>query len=451
MKPSTLFVGASFQKAGLLDGTKPFYDALMKVSFQASGRLFILFGFVQLVTLACHAGREAEIIQQWNNAFLSATRQDSLAPGIASRKMAIAHVAMFDAVNSLNPQYTSYIETQAPSIDLDSEQVAIGAAFRVGELEYPSHAGVFRNLMQRQVNQSGKAHQPSLEYGIQVANQLITMRASDGSTHSITYYPMNEIGLWKRTPPKLRPPESPHWPLVQPFCLDETFSTTPYTPPSLSSEAYTMAWKQIRDYGSKNSSLRTADQTETAFFWACFSYTATPPGHWNEIACNLLVERNIPLLGSLRLMALLNLAMADAGIYAWRVKYENHFWRPIHAVREADWDGNPYTVSDPGWESLLEAPPHPEYVSGHSTYTGTGGEVIRRFFETDHISFTATSDSLPGVIRSYETISDCEMEIGMSRIYGGIHFGFSNLDGLELGREIGKEVFENYLLPMAME
>jgi membrane-associated phospholipid phosphatase len=399
------------------------------------------------------SANEAKLLQEWNRAFLNAILQDSLAPGIASRKMATAYAAMFDAVNSLNPQYRSYLKFEENSVpkDLSPTQVAIGAAFRVAELEYPAQTGTFRNLMQRQLIQLGGADLPSLDYGKRIANKMIEKRANDGSSHSITYYPRNEIGFWKRTPPKYRPPETPQWINVLPFCVTDTMSVRVDGPPPLTSNEYAEAWKQIKTYGSKNSSIRTDDQTEIAYFWSCFSYTATPAGHWNEIASRLLDEKNIPLLESLRLMSLMNLAMADAGIYAWKVKYQHHFWRPIHAIRLADKDGNSQTTSEPDWDSLLEAPPHPEYVSGHSTYTGAGAEVLRRFFQDDNIPFAATSDSLPGVTRSYKSISACEMEIGMSRIYGGIHFIFSNLDGLDLGHQIGQQVFQNFLRPLDLE
>jgi hypothetical protein len=397
---------------------------------------------------AVNADQPAELIQAWNNEYLNAIRLDSSAPAIASKKMAILHIAMFEAANSLDPHYESYLELVHGPEGLNPTVAAIGAAYRVGEIVYPGYGGKFRILRDRQLRSLGAFHKNSLKYGYSIADQIIQQRSNDGSSRSITYIPRNEIGVWKRTPPRFRPPETAQWVNVQPFCIVGPAEKWISGPPQLSSEAYAFAWKQVKDLGDKNSVTRTHDQTEIAQFWACFTYTATPAGHWNEIACNLLVEKGTALLESLRLLTLMNLALADAGIVAWRVKYDQHFWRPIYAIRMADEDENSATYSDPNWESLLEAPPHPEYVSGHSTYTGAGAEVLRLFLGKDAIPFSATSDSLPGVTRHFGSISACEQEIGMSRIYGGIHFIFSNLDGLELGHQIGEKVYQNYLRPL---
>ena len=395
----------------------------------------------------CNAEEPAVVLKQWNDAFLDAIRVDSSPPGVASRKMAILHLAMFEAANSIQPKYHSYLSSGAPKPQsgLNAEQVAISAALQVGRIEFPAFSGKFRMLRDRFLKADGDYDAASEEHGIAVADHIINLRGNDGSSRSITYIPKNEVGIWKRTPPKFRPPETPQWMHVKPFCTSDTTEYSYPSPPSITSEAYAEAWKQVKELGGKDSTIRTEDQTEIAHFWSCFTYTATPAGHWNEIACNLLVDRKESWIDSLHLLALMNLALADAGVAAWKVKYEKHFWRPIYAIRQADQDGNSATVSEPSWDSLLEAPPHPEFVSGHSTYTGAGAEVIRRWLGTDRVSFSTTSDSLPGVFRSFESISECEHEIGMSRIYGGIHFLFSNLDGLELGHQVGRNVFENYL------
>lgn len=406
-------------------------------------------GFFLILVIVSKAAEPNWIIEEWNDLILATIRTDNAAPGIASRKMALVHLAMFEAANSIQTEFNSYLEIQSSEEDLQAPQATIAAAQRVAELEFPAYVGKFNNLMRKQLEALGTAHIPSLEHGEDIADMVVNMRANDGSSHSITYFPKNRIGIWRRTPPKLRPPETPQWANVVPFCVPESGIITTKGPPDLNSEAYAEAWHQIKELGGKHSQSRSKDQTETAYFWACFNYTATPAGHWNEIACDLLRNRNLSFIESLRLMALMNLALADAGIQAWKAKYRHHFWRPLHAIRLAGEDGNSQTEPDPDWESLLEAPPHPEYVSGHSTFTGAGAEVLRRILGTDEVSFIAKSDSLPGVTRSYQSISQCEEEIGKSRIYGGIHFNFSNLDGLELGHRVGAYVCENVLQPLS--
>jgi hypothetical protein len=213
----------------------------------------------------------------------------------------------------------------------------------------------------------------------------------------------------------------------------------------LQSRRYAEDFNQVKELGSANSTTRTADQAETARFWADFSYTATPPGHWNEIAAKVAVARNLSLIESARLFALLNITLADAAIVCWESKYVYDFWRPITAIRMADDDDNPATVADPNWNSLLNAPPFPEYTSGHSTFSQAAAVVLANFFRSDEISFTVGNDTLPGVARSYPNFSAAADESGMSRIYGGIHFFSANRDGKACGAALANYVTRFFL------
>jgi hypothetical protein len=151
-----------------------------------------------------------------------------------------------------------------------------------------------------------------------------------------------------------------------------------------------------------------------------------------------------------RLFGLISLAQADSAIVCWATKFQYNTWRPLTAVRRADEDGNAATDADPLWESHLIAPSFPEYTSGHSTFSASSARVLAQFFGTDSISFSANSDSLPGVQRHFTSLAACADEIGMSRIYGGIHFEFGNREGKRCGSRIGAYVCGNYLLPNEM-
>jgi membrane-associated phospholipid phosphatase len=144
----------------------------------------------------------------------------------------------------------------------------------------------------------------------------------------------------------------------------------PSGPPALSSDKYAADFNQVKTLGAKNSTVRTPEQTEIAQFWSDGAGTYTPPGHWNQIAEEVATKRNTSLVDEARLFALLNIALADAGIAAWDAKYAYDFWRPATAIRQADFDNNPQTTADPTWDSLIGTPPFPEYVSGHSTFSG---------------------------------------------------------------------------------
>ncbi|MEF8768730.1 vanadium-dependent haloperoxidase [Candidatus Accumulibacter contiguus] len=139
----------------------------------------------------------------------------------------------------------------------------------------------------------------------------------------------------------------------------------------------------------------------------------------------------------------MNVALADASIAAWDAKYHYTAWRPITAIREADSDGNDATAADAAWTSLLITPPFPEYVSGHSTYSGAAETVLASAFGAS-TAFTISSQGLPGVERSFVSVHDAAEEAGRSRIYGGIHFEYANQAGLAAGRALGQKVLDTF-------
>jgi hypothetical protein len=193
-------------------------------------------------------------------------------------------------------------------------------------------------------------------------------------------------------------------------------------------------------------STRTPDQDQIALFWADGVGTETPPGHWNSIAQDVSAAQGNTLDENARLFALLNIALADAAICAWDAKYAFNFWRPITAIRAGDTDGNPDTEPDPAWSSFIATPPFPDYVSGHSTYSGAAAMVLATFYGTDNMAFDTGSDFLPGVIRHFDSFSAAAAEAAESRLYGGIHYRSANEDGLHAGLGVGAFVAENLLL-----
>src|SRR5262249_12546010 len=127
--------------------------------------------------------------------------------------------------------------------------------------------------------------------------------------------------------------------------------------------------------------------------------TYTPPGHWNQIAEEEVFRHGKSLVDDARLFAQLNFALADAGIVAWDAKYHYTFWRPITAIQDAATDDNPDTQPDASWTPLLVTPPFPEYVSGHSTYSGAAATILTAAFG-DNVTVDTSSVTLPGITRS---------------------------------------------------
>jgi hypothetical protein len=218
----------------------------------------------------------------------------------------------------------------------------------------------------------------------------------------------------------------------------------PAAPPLLSSTDYARALNEVKEIGSATSTTRTADQTAIAQFWANGPGTSTPPGHWNIVADIVSQTQGNSLEDNARLFAMLNVAMADAGISSWDAKYEHDMWRPITAIREAETDGNAATAEDAAWTSLLTTPAFPTYTSGHSTFSGAGAAVMKAFFGTDRIAFVIPSESSEVADRSFRSFTQAAEESGLSRIYGGIHFSFDNMAGLTSGEQIGRYVASKF-------
>jgi membrane-associated phospholipid phosphatase len=263
----------------------------------------------------------------------------------------------------------------------------------------------------------------------------------------VTYVPGTAPGDWQPTPPVFAPAVAPQWGSVTPFCIpsDSAFRAPP--PPALTSADYTAAFNEVQSLGAADSTTRTAEQSQIARFWygAAGTYTAT--GYWNQIAQEVAQERGDSLVQDARLFALLNLAQADASFAVWDAKYTYNFWRPVTAIRAADTDGNPDTAPDAAWTSFKGTPPFPSYVSGHSGHSAAAAAVLAAYFETDAVPFTLSTDSLPGVTRSYPSFSAAAHEVSDSRVFAGIHWRFDVAAGEALGYEVGNYVANNWLQP----
>lgn len=416
-------------------------------SFGSSqGPVIRLLFFVWLILIHPSSLTHADVIIQWNALHLDAIRNENISPPLAARNLAIVHASIYDAVNAVEGSHEFYSVVPVVPANALMEGAAVGAAHRCLINLYPSQRSIFDSALFAFLSVSPSGQFTGVTVGESVADAMLAWRSWDGASMTVPYFPSFEPGAWLRTPPFFRPPELPQWGYVTAFAMTNSNEFLPDGPPALDSVRYAQDFNQVKELGSAFSTTRTDEQTLIARFWSDFSYTVTPPGHWNQIAQNVATNHGTTLPQNARLFALINLAMADVGIAAWDAKYAYNFWRPVTAIQRADEDGNASTVGDPGWLPLLNTPPFPEYVSGHSAFSAAAATLLARFFGTDRIAFTVGSDTLPEVIRSYASFSQAADEVGMSRIFGGIHFLSADLDGLKLGRALGDFVFQTYLL-----
>lgn len=403
---------------------------------------------LQFETLEARDLFAADMVVQWNNHLLDAIRVDKTPPPMAARDMAIVHAAIYDAVIAIDRNYKPYA-VDVPALPGTSADAAVAAAaHRALVALFPAQAATFDAKFTASLATitDGAAETNGVALGNLVADKMLALRANDGWNAVVAYTPGSGPGVWVPTPPAFAAGLLPQWGNVTPFAMTSSSQFTPQGIPALGSTVYAAAFNEVKELGSATSGTRTADQTNIAKFWANGAGTATPPGHFNLIAQAAASSQQNNLGQNARLFAEINVAMADAAISAWNAKYVTNYWRPVTAIQNADTDGNANTAKDATWTPLLTTPPFPTYVSGHSTFSGAGAAVLKSFFGRDNIAFTLASEDPTVPSRSYTSFSQAALESGVSRIYGGIHFSFDNVDGLSAGAKIGNLVASKFFL-----
>lgn len=404
---------------------------------------------VSLAVLGAVGFTRADVVLEWNALMLAAVRTDNSGPTLSSRNLAVLHSAIYDSVNSVLRTHQPYAFQLEAAPGASAEAAAVGAAYEVMKVLYQPFSARADDLYERWLGAAPatSATTDGLALGRRIGQLAVESRVADGSSTEVPYIPSADPGRWRRTPPFFRPPLTPQWRYVTPFCLPSLDPFMPPPPPALDSVEYAEALNEVKALGARNSLVRTPEQSLIAQFWSDFSYTAMPPGHWHEIAATIAQTQDNTLAENARLFALISLAQADGAIVCWETKFLYDLWRPVTAIQRADEDGNPLTEADKTWEQFLPSPPFPAYTSGHSTFSKASAQVLTRFYGTDALTFTAASDTVVGVFRTFHSLAECANEVGMSRIYGGFHYQFDNAQGKESGRKIGDFVSANFLLP----
>ncbi|MFZ4431140.1 MAG: Ig-like domain-containing protein, partial [Phycisphaerales bacterium] len=386
---------------------------------------------------------------EWNNALLEASRLTGEAPPQASRSFAMVAAAMYDALNAVNGASSFlYARVAAPAL-ASAPAALIAAARRMMDHLFAPQSATFAALYNTQIASipAGQSRSDGIAVGEEVADIIIALRENDGSRDYVEYLPGTTSGQWQPTGPTFAPAVLPQWADLTPFAMNAPDQFRPAGPWALTSAQYAADLNEVKSLGSATSSSRTADQTAIARFWADGAGTYTPAGHWNQIATAIAQSQGLTLFDTARLMAQLNVAMADAAIVAWNAKYTYNQWRPITAIRNADQDGNAATDQDRNWASLINTPPFPDYLSGHSTYSGAAERILASTFG-QNFSFTSRAFSLPGdapgALRTFNSFAQAAEEASVSRVYGGIHFRQSCSDGLAAGRALGEFVLARF-------
>ena len=388
-----------------------------------------------MVAPPVHAG---DVVTDWNQKAGVAVLEAKLYPFVAGRTMSLVHVAMFDAINSIEGQYSPYkVKVSAPA-ESSPEAAGVAAAHAVLVRLFPEQKASLDAAYAASLAQipDGSGKTAGIGVGEDVASKILALRAADGSDAPNTYRPITAPGVY--VPTTL--PIASQWGKVTPWVMERGSQFRPSAPPDLKSAEWARDYNEVKDLGGKKSTTRTAEETQTARFW-----TITGPQSWDSIARQLAAAPGRSLIQNARFFALAEMAGADAFIAVFDAKYAFNFWRPITAIRNGDLDGNDTTSRDAGWEPVIDTPLHPEYPCAHCITSAAVRVVLESEFGTGPVSVSMTSSAAPGVTHKWGSIQEWAEEVSIARIYGGIHYRNSTVVGKDMGKKIGEVAVRNYL------
>ena len=389
----------------------------------------------------------SDAVMEWNQQ--AATRTLSASPALApvqqTRVMAIAQVAVHDAVNGITGEYTTYLSPGPAPAGASPEAAAIAAAHHALKNLPVNQSPSLDDAFAASLAAHGLSEfDPGVEYGRAAAVAVLAARANDNSATAQFPYTApgaGDPGVW--VPVSTAPGAQallPGWGDVTPFVLRSGSQFRPEAPPARDSERYAKDYNEIKIIGAEVSPVRTQEQTQIATFWL-----ASPTAIWNPVLRQAVAAQNLDLSAEARAVALFYLAASDASVACWDAKYEYNFWRPQPAIMRGDADGNDLTTGDETWKPLHPTPRHPEYPSGHTSNSTAMATILGLLFgEGTGAPIVVT---LGSITRQWDTFDEAAEEVIDARVYSGIHFRTSDEVGARLGRQVAHFVSTHALRP----
>jgi hypothetical protein len=416
-----------------------------------------------LLALVVPAGREvratgatANIVFEWNQIL-----QDTVATPhgvLTPRFFAMTHIAMFDAINTIEREFRPYRVRLRHWGGGSPEAAAAQAAHDVLVVINPAATAAYDAALARQLGEKPSAFaRRGAALGARVATEILEWRKNDGWVVA-PFPPYSEPvlpGRWQSTPPNNPVATFTHLQNAAPMALLTATQYLPPPPPSLTSERYAADLNEVKLIGKSNSTTRTAEQTSIARLWAGIASAGVGTATnylsiWNNVVRDVARERRLSLVETARVFALVNVSVHDGLQTAQTSKFVYGLWRPVTAIRQADTDLNPATDADPAWLPLLTTPPYPSYGGNMATIGASAARALQLAFGTNDIPVTATwrqSGGLPDISQQFDGFWQVAEQQTESRIYGGIHYRFDHVAGHQIGRSAAEFVFANFMTP----
>jgi hypothetical protein len=384
-----------------------------------------------------------DVVLEWNAIMVAVVGQQP--PPNMNRLAAITQLAVFEAVNAATGGRRPHFGTIPPPPGASADAAAIAAAHGVLRHYFPERSAFLDAERVHSLGQvsDGAAKARGITIGEAAAARSIAARENDGSDAPEFYVPSSSTpGEWQLTPDC-----SPaggfflHWRNVRPFALRRADQFRSAPPPALTGHRYARDYKEVKEVGGRDSTERPQDRANVVRLYAALSDAVL----WNRIASQLAAAHRRPLVENARMLALLNMALSDAGVAVMDAKYHYTIWRPETALVGGATDGNDRTVPDTSFVPFIPAPCFPSYPSGHASTSYAAREVLERIFGRRGHAISVSTTAVPDVVLTYTRLEDITSDIDDARVYGGIHFRFDQEDGAEQGRQVGAYVYRHSL------
>jgi hypothetical protein len=358
------------------------------------------------------------------------------------RTIALMHLAMFEAVNSIEPRYQPFHGGPKPTVNASQDAAAASAAATVLIKLYPEGAPKVKEALDKSLAAipDTETKTRGIKLGEESANTVIQTRANDGYGTPNAFRPLTQPGVYTETM------VTAGWDFTKmtPFAMRSPEQFRPPPPIALTSEEWAKDYNEMKDIGEKNSTRRTPRQTENARFWLTVAPLSNQP-----LARQIAVAKNMSVVDTARFMSLVSMAEVDALIAVFDAKYHYTFWRPITAIRNGDIDDNAATERVATWQPIDITPLHPEYPCAHCILSGAEAGAIAAILGTEEIpEISLTSPTAPGVVHKFTNVRDFNKEAEEGRIAAGFHWRFSTVVGSNMGWKIGAHTVQNCMQPL---